>query len=155
MASKNKSEKLSLNLWAETDRPQRADFNSDNMIVDEVLGSHIADENLHLTSAEKSRVGAPISTAAYLGDGAASREINLPVSALAAIVYCDGMPAALYDSATGCVRNYMGVCVYGAGGSNGLTLRGNTLLVTQSAAQNGSAVCFNESGKQYRVAAIV
>ena len=155
MASYNKSEKLRLNLWAETDRPQRADFNSDNMIVDEVLGGHIEDDGMHLSLAEKSRVGSPLASTSYVGDGAASREIILPADALAAVVYCDGMPSAMYDSATGCVRNYSGVCVFGSGANSGLTLRKNVVVVSQSAAQNGYMNCFNESGKQYRVTVMV
>ena len=154
MASKNKSEKLALNLWAETDRPQRADFNSDNMIIDEVLGGHIEQENMHLSAAEKLRIGAPLVSTSYLGDGSASREITLAADAIAVVVYCDTMPAALYDSQAGCVRNYSGFCVYGSGNNSGLNLRGTTLVVSQTAAQNGFMCCFNENGKQYRVTVI-
>lgn len=38
MASTNKTENIGLNDWASEDRPERADFNSDNLILDEYIG---------------------------------------------------------------------------------------------------------------------
>ena len=45
MASTNKTEYLSLNAWVESDRPQRADFNSDNSIIDSALGAHLENDD--------------------------------------------------------------------------------------------------------------
>ena len=155
MASKNKSEKLKLNLWAETDRPQRADFNSDNMIIDAALGEHLENDQLHLTAEEKARAAIPLASTAYQGNGEASRAVNLPVDALAVMVYCEGMPFAIYDKSVEALRNYSGFYMFGAGSSAGVSVQNKTLVVTQDTQSKGSVMnCFNESGKQYRVVVI-
>ena len=152
MASKNKTEKLALNLWAETDRPQRADFNSDNMIVEEVLGGHIDNADLHLTDREKSRVQSPLVSTSYIGDGKDSQTVTLPCQALGVMVYCDGLPMSLYDSEKACVKNFSAVSVFASGENAGLILAGSSLTVSQSAqVQDGYMTCLNENGRQYRV----
>lgn len=49
MPSSAKTEKLGLNNWAGADTPKRADFNQDNRILDEKLGGHLENEDLHVT----------------------------------------------------------------------------------------------------------
>ncbi len=155
MASTNKTDNLGLNLWQGTDRPQRGDFNSDNMIVDTALGEHIANSDLHLTETEKARVKRPVQYYSYLGDGAAQASLSLSFTPSMVIVYCDGMPFCLYDSAKECTKVYSAVAGYGAGGSSGVAIEGSALKFTQdTAAKNGYMKCLNESGKQYRVAVI-
>lgn len=155
MASKNKSTRLGLNLWDESDRPQRADFNSDNMILDEVLGGHVENEDMHLTEEEKSRVAAPLATVAYLGDGTAQRTISLPCRAEALVVFCTGMPFGVYDSALGTTKVYSAFYAEGAGAQAGVSLSGTSLTVKQqSSGENGFSVCLNETGRQYRVAVL-
>ena len=155
MASKNKSEKLKLNLWAETDRPQRADFNSDNMIIDAALGEHLENEEIHLTAEEKSRAVMPLASTAYQGNGEVSRSVTLPVEALAVMVYCEGMPFAIYDKSAETLRNYSAFYMFGAGSSTGISVQNKTLVVTQDTQSKNSVMnCLNESGKQYRVVVI-
>lgn len=155
MASKNKSTKLGLNLWDESDRPQRADFNSDNMILDEALGGHLENEDMHLTAEEKSRVTSPLATMSYLGDGTAQRTISLPCRAEAFVVFCMEMPFGVYDSALGATKIYSAFYANGAGSQPGVSLSGTTLTVTQqSKGENGFAVCLNETGRHYRIAVL-
>ncbi|MBQ4569586.1 MAG: hypothetical protein IJA62_06005 [Ruminococcus sp.] len=155
MASKNKTENLGLNLWEGTDRPQRGDFNSDNMILDEALGEHIASSQLHLTQAEKARVTRPVQYQSYLGNGEAQATLSLSFTPSMVVVYCDSVPPCIYDSTKGCTKVYSAVAVYGAGSSSGAAIEGSTLKFTQdTAAKNGAMSCLNESGKQYRVAII-
>ncbi len=155
MASKNKTENLGLNLWDGTDRPQRGDFNSDNMIVDTALGEHLANANLHLTATEKERVKRPVQYYSYLGNGQAQASLSLSFTPSMVVVYCEGMPFAVYDSAKGCTKVYGAVAVYGAGGTSGVTLEGSTVKSAQdTGAQNGFMNCLNESGKQYRIAVV-
>lgn len=150
MASTNKTEKLKLNLWTETDRPQRADFNNDNVIIEEALGGHVNNDSIHLTEQEKSRVSAPVIYTGYSGNGQSSREVSLPCEATAVIVFCDSTPSAVLGE--GCVCNYRAVAMAGAGACKGLTLSSSKLTVTQdTVADNGAKSCFNESGRQYRV----
>ena len=53
MASTNMTEHLKLNQWIGSDKPKMADFNADNRKVDQAVGSHTADQTMHLTEAER------------------------------------------------------------------------------------------------------
>lgn len=152
MASINKTQRLGLNLWADTDRPQRADFNSDNMILEQVLGDHTENDGIHLTESEKARAASPVGYTGYVGNGESTRAVTLPVSPLAAIVYCVGKPSAVYDSTKNCVKNYKAAAVFGAGAQKGVSLSGASVTVSQEAeASAGAVMCLNEEGAQYRV----
>lgn len=155
MASKNKTEHLALNLWESTDRPQRGDFNSDNLIVDEALGTHLEDTNLHLTAEEKVRVQRPVKITGYQGNGQAEATITLDAVPTGVIVYCDTIPIVNYDSASECTKIYSAVVFYGAGSTKGAELAGKVLKVKQdTSAADGVMCCLNESGRQYKVAVI-
>ncbi len=155
MASKNKTDKLSLNLWESTDRPQRGDFNSDNLIIDEALGGHIEDTTLHLTTDEKSRVQRPVKTMGYQGNGDAEATITLDEVPVGVIIYCDTAPLQSYDSAAGYTKVYSAVAFYGAGATKGVELSGKILKVKQDVSiSNGVQSCLNESGRQYKIVVI-
>lgn len=155
MASSNKTEKLKLNSWAASDKPQRNDFNSDNLIIDQVLGGHVDDSNIHLTSTEKARVSRPIQLVAYMGDGKESILLNLSYIPTAVIVYREDMPPAVYDSTEGCTKVYSALAVYGGGATSGVKLSGAGVTAYQSASkQNGVKFCMNELNAQYKVAVI-
>lgn len=155
MSSTYKTEYLKLNSWEASDRPQRNDFNSDNTIIDTVLGEHLENDKLHLTSSEKTRVSQPIVLVSYAGDGSESRLITLPAVASAVVVYRDGMPPVVYDSTTGCTKVYSAIAVYGGGATSGITLNGSGLNVSQSAeASGGIKLCFNELNVQYKISLI-
>lgn len=152
MPSANKTERLGLNLWAGSDRPQRNDFNSDNTIIDQVLGDHTENEDIHLTADEKARVGMPMVNLSYIGDGNAQKTITIPVAVNAVIVYCEGNPCAVYDSTAGCTKNYMAVSMYGAAPSAGLQFNRTSVTVSQDTqAQSGFMNCLNETSKRYRI----
>ena len=152
MASTNKTENLGLNLWDGTDRPQRVDFNSDNMLIDEALGSHIDNTSLHLTETEKARVKRPVQNLSYMGSGESTATVTLPLVPSMVLVFCEGKPHSVYDSTKSCTKVYCGMAVYGAGATSGVTLEGGTLKVSQdSQAASGAMNCFNESGLQYKV----
>ncbi len=152
MPSANKTERLGLNLWEGTDRPQRNDFNSDNTIIEQVLGDHTENTDIHLTEDEKTKVQRPMVTTSYLGDGNAQRVITLPAVVTSVIVFCDSQPCAVYDFQNGCVKNYFGISMYGAGSSAGVDFNRSTVTVAQDTeVSNGSMTCLNESAKTYRV----
>ncbi len=155
MASTNKTEYLNLNEWSENDRPQRNDFNSDNSIIDTALGQHLENEDLHLTSTEKARVSRPFTVVSYVGTGAESLKVTLPLVAQAVLVYREDKPFTVYDSSAGVNKVYSAVSYTGAGATSGVTLSSNGYItVTQSAsAVNGIMNCLNESGGQYKVIA--
>lgn len=152
MPSANKTQRLGLNLWEGTDRPQRNDFNSDNTIVEQVLGDHVENQTLHLTADEKTKVKRPMVTVSYLGDGEAQRTITLPAVVTTVIVFCESMPCAVYDADAGCTKSYFGASMYGAGSSAGVAFNGSTVTVQQdSQASGGFMNCLNEADKTYRV----
>ena len=154
MASTNKTEHLMLNSWVETDRPQRNDFNSDNLIIDTVLGEHVEDNDLHLTESEKKRVASPFVVVPYSGTGAEIVTISLPVVPRFAVVYRKGMPFTLYDSEAGVNKVYGGVAFTSGGGATGGISLNTTegITLSQSAtASDGVKYCFNEEGGQYMV----
>lgn len=156
MSSYNKTERLGLNNWAASDRPMRNDFNSDNLIIDEVLGEHIADSDMHLTSSEKSRVSRPLVVNAYTGNGNAEREITLSTAPSGVFVYRVDKPFSVYDSTQSCTKVYSSVAFTGGLSASGISLTGSKLTVRQSSgAENGILNCLNESGVQYKIIIIV
>ena len=48
MASSSFTKNLGLCSWSETDRPKRIDFVTDNLLIDEKLGEHLADSDIHI-----------------------------------------------------------------------------------------------------------
>lgn len=154
MASTKKTEKLGLNSWESSDRPQRNDFNSDNLIIDTVLGTHVESSDLHLTSTEKARVSRPLVPVAYAGDGKSTYTVELSFNPTAVIVYCVGKPFAMYDSAQGVNKVYGAMAVYGAAQTAGVELAGNKVVVHQSEASSGVKHCLNEADAQYKIIAI-
>ncbi len=155
MASTNKTEHLGLNAWVEADRPQRNDFNSDNIIIDNTLGEHLDSSSMHLTETEKSRVSNPYVVVPYAGTGSETLKVTLPLVAKGVIVYREDMPFSTFDSVQSVTMVYGAVAFPSAGASAGVTLSSNGYVtVKQSAtATNGIKHCLNESGCQYRVIA--
>ncbi len=155
MPSTNKTETIGLNQWAETDRPQRADFNNDNLLLEDYIVSHTEDGDIHLTSAEKARVKAPVVNTSYLGSGDSSFTVTLPVVASAVVIFAQNKPSAVYDSALGYTKVYSGKALYGTGASGAVSLKGGSVVVenkTDSAER--VKYCLNEEGVQYSVMAV-
>lgn len=99
MASSAKTEKLRLNSWSGEDRPKREDFNTDNSIIDSVLGGHIADGGIHLTKEEKQRISAPYKTGSYIGTGESEKTLTLSAKPKAVLVFASNKPLVWLDSA--------------------------------------------------------
>ena len=152
MSTSNYTPNLHLSAWADSDRPKRADFVSDNSIIDTQLGGHIADSTLHLTAQEKAKVSEPFVSSIYSGSGESSRTISLGFQPKIVMVYKRGVPFVTYSNSV----NYVNAACsyYGHGASVGISITSNGVQVTQSSeASNGVMVCLNESGSQYTVIA--
>lgn len=155
MPSTNKTETIGLNQWIETDRPQRGDFNNDNLLLEDYIVSHTTDADIHLTSAEKARVKSPIVTTVYLGDGGSSRTVTLPVAASLVIVFAEDKPSNIYDSSLKCTKVYKGMAIFGGGSSGGVALNSGAIVVKNNTeATNGVMYRLNEEGVQYSVVAV-
>ena len=152
MATSNYTPNLHLSAWADSDRPKRADFVSDNNIIDTQLGGHVANNNIHVTSQEKAKIAEPFVSSLYSGSGESSRAINLGFQPKTVFVYKRGVPFVTY---CGGVNNVNAACgFYGNGASVGISITSNGINVSQSAqASDGVKVCLNESGSQYTIIA--
>lgn len=108
MSSTNKTPNLGLNNWAGSDRPQRADFNSDNLLLDTLAGGHIKNGDIHVTAAEKEKWNGPVAFSMYFGTNADSREIKLGYQPTAVFVYPQDMPMLAINFDTRVTECYFG-----------------------------------------------
>ena len=152
MATSNYTPNLHLSAWSDSDRPKRADFVSDNSIIDTQLGGHLADTTGHLTAQEKAKLSEPFVFNVYTGTGESSRTISLSFQPKLAIVFKRGVPFVTYSNGVNSVNAAVGC--YGHGCSEGISLSSSGVVVTQSAAAtDGVKICLNETDSQYTVIA--
>ncbi len=152
MASTNKTDNLHLNKWIETDKPTRADFVSDNNIIDEVISTHIDSDSVHLRGIEKERVSNPYQFRFIQGTGESSRTVNLDISPKFVIYFMFDEAPVKVSSGTAVVN--FGIAVNGNGGSGGCELSGNRLVLSQGT-QNGVKYNLNESDTQYTIVGFI
>jgi len=141
MPSTNKTANLSLNQWAETDRPMRNDFNSDNALIDSALGNHVKNSSIHVTAEEKEFLKDSHAVHMYTGTGESSKTVTLTEKFRCIFVFANGK--ALVESG----KVYSAIGYVGLGSSSGLSVSasGTGFTVSQS-----DTVCLNESGVQYK-----
>lgn len=151
MASSEYTPNLNLSAWTASDRPKRADFVSDNRIIDTALGGHIANSTAHMTADEKSRVSEPYVLRLYAGNGASSRSIDLGFQAKLVIVYKRTAAPVLFDGSITVVNS--AVAASGYSNTAGLSLNSTGFSVSQTAAVDGIKINLNENGSQYTVIA--
>lgn len=149
MPSSAKTGKLKLNKWSGDDKPKREDFNSDNVIIDSVLGGHISDAAMHLTQEEKQRLSVIYKTGSYLGTGESEKNVPLAFTPKAALVFMQNKPFTVTDS-----TGKMTVCSAAAIASlhtPGVMINGSGFKVSnsQSSVQNEPDVSLNKSGLTY------
>ena len=147
MASSNKTENLGLNNWLESDCPKRADFVSDNLIIDNLVGNHIKDTSLHLTAEEKGRATQPFDVNTYYGTGEATTTIKFSYTPKLAIV-C--MKNSTYQTTeSNYVKMNSGIAS-SIGTTGGVKITDNTVTATQStSASNGVFYNLNNSSAEY------
>ena len=152
MASSNYTANLHLCSWSETDRPKRADFVSDNSIIDTQLGGHINNANIHMTAAEKAKLSDPYICAIYAGSGEAERTIALSFVPKFAVVYKRNAPPVGYSNGVAVINS--GYTYYGCSGTSGISISSSGIVVTQeSTAVNGVRANLNETDGQYVIIA--
>ena len=152
MATSNYTANLHLSAWSDTDRPKRADFVSDNAIIDAQLGGHLADGGIHVTSAEKAKISEPFVSTVYAGSGESSRTISLDFTPKMVVVFKRGAPFVQYSGSVNVVN--AACAAYSHGSSAGVGITTNGVSVTEQAtAENGVRVSLNASGSQYTLIA--
>lgn len=148
MASSSYTTNLGLCNWAAADSPKRADFVSDNQIIDAAVGGHIADATKHLTAAEKEKALQPYATMIYAGNGTDNRTLTGNFAPKLVMVFKRTAPLTEYANGVTIVNS--GAAAYGHGGSAGVSINTTGFVVRQqSAAENGQRFSLNESGCQY------
>ncbi|MCH5303406.1 MAG: hypothetical protein J1E41_00960 [Ruminococcus sp.] len=142
MASTNKTQNLGLNNWLETDKPKRIDFVSDNTIIDNILGTHIKDSDLHLTSEEKDRVSQPFEISVGYGTGNPTKEMRTSFIPKMAIVFKTNSSPVKYAND----YPFVNFCIATQKGtSGGAELVNDTLTLKQSnVSENGVYYNLNE-----------
>lgn len=154
MASSGKTEKLGLSLWEAEDRPQRTDFREDNEKLEELVGGHLTNTAMHLTTNEKNFVRSPFAIMSYTGDGTKSRTFSYPSfrSPRLMLVFAKKAPPMKVVDGKACVYFAVGNSTLGA--SSGLTINFSNWLVSQQPVNENTAgyrYCLNESGREYGV----
>ncbi len=131
MSSNSKTPLLGLNSWAGSDKPKRDDFNYDNEVIDTVVGEHINDQDLHLSTEEKEKLNAPFLISYYIGDGVNTRVLTLDFTPSLVIIFAHGVPLSTYDKETDHVYAFGGFAtpLYSTAG---IYIGENKLTVTES-----------------------
>lgn len=151
MATSNYTPNLHLSAWEASDRPKRADFVSDNTIIDTQLGGHIANGNIHLSADEKAKLDEPYICMMYAGNGETQRTIPLDFHPKFVFIYKRGVPFVTYSNGVNVVNAATGS--YGQGSSVGISVTSTGVLVGESAASDGIRVSLNENLSQYTLIA--
>lgn len=149
MASSSFTPNLGLCSWEDSDRPKRIDFVADNMLIDEKLGTHLLDADIHTTKEEKQRMLTPYTVFEYAGNGESERTLTISGTYSFVIVYQKFYPAVTKDVSGNMVSH---LCfagrLFGSGGE--VTLQPDKLTVTQdSTPTDGVLNNFNENRGQY------
>ena len=154
MSSTNKTEKLGLNSWIESDTPKRADFNYDNEVIDRAVSEHTENTEIHITQDERECWNNNMHIGMYYGNGATSRVINTecPFDISFGIIFANNRPVAVTKFTDARDYNYLGF-ISEFCNSLGIALKENkrSFSVTQSStpAVSGEHTYFNESGLAY------
>lgn len=150
MPTNNKTPNLGLNDWIGTDKPMRGDFTSDNLLLDNLLGGHLANSAVHFSEEDRTKLETPFACGLLGGTGTASNTHVLPFEPKTVLVFAVGKPLAEYDAANGyTVCNAGLVCQNGA--SAGMQLQAKSLLLAQSQTVPADKVFLNlnKNGMQY------
>ena len=151
MASSNYTPNLHLSAWNASDRPKRADFVSDNTIIDTQLGGHIANSGIHVSAAEKAKLSEPFVSMRYAGTGESQRVIALDFHPKFVFVYKRGVPFVTYSNNVNIVNAAVGS--YSHGSTAGISMTSSGVSVSESEASNGIKLNLNENNAQYTLIA--
>lgn len=122
-----------------------------------LCGSHITNQNIHLTATQKQRLDQPYVSGRYTGTGTATREVSIGFSPSEVTVVAEGMAPMTINavnsgssSATTYNESYLGFAL-ASGGSMGveITTTGFKVYNGDSYALYGSKPMMNKSGLTY------
>lgn len=152
MSSTNKTSRLGLCNWLGTDKPEMADFNNDNAIIDNKFSEHLDDAVSHITDEERGVWNSPHYMGVYIGDGATQRTVTsgCPFTPSFMLVFGNGFATTVTDFAATQVKHYFGIAT-ARGATLGLELSGADFIIkSPSDSLSGNERCFlNQLGKTY------
>lgn len=151
MSSSNRTETLGLNSWLGSDRPERADFNADNEIIDATLAEHF-ESSVHITDSERAKWNSPYYFGVYFGDAALTRtiETNCPFTPTWGIIFKGSAMPATTDFSNNRNLNHFAI-VSVRSSTSGASLSGTAITVKQSstAIYSGEYAALNGMGDTY------
>lgn len=149
MSSSVKTLKLGLNQWAYSDTPKRIDFNSDNAIIDEKLGEHLADASLHVTQADKNSWNQKgFVCGSYFGTNEVQRRFSVGFQPKAVFIIANGYPPTGFDQLSNKIISYSGIAING-NGSLGLSVTQDGFALDMTETLGNSTCCLNKSAITY------
>lgn len=154
MSSTNKTTNLNLNSWIGSDKPQMADFNSDNEIIDSVMTEHKDDSVIHITQEERESWNTFVQLGMYYGDGSSERtvELDCDFDVKAAVIFANSRPLAATRFSDSKNYNYSAILSREAstiGVAFGDDYKSFTVEQSSSAVINNEYANLNESGVTY------
>ncbi len=117
---------------------------------DLLCGSHITDNTIHVTPADKALWDAPFAVGTYFGNGAASYTVATGFAPRIAAVFATRYPVNTVDFMNNASSCYWGLAVSG-NGTQGMELTNTGFKLLQGSAQeiSGSLPRLNEAGLTY------
>lgn len=152
MSSTNKTTYLGLNSWLGTDKPQRADFNTDNELIDTAIGEHFEDEIRHITGEERETWNSPYFIGTYFGNGETPRTITTkcPFEPSIVIVFANSFTPTVTNFSASTVRHYFGFATKRGSTMDFSFDKKNLIIKSTTDGTNGNEyVMLNQIGKTY------
>lgn len=146
MSSTNRTDHYMLNNWSGSDKPTRADFVRDNLLIDTALWQHASDTFAHLSNAEKERVSDPYVVGQYQGTDENTRVIELDFTPKLVLYFPLNEPLGWYDNGVNWVL--YGIAAAGFGSNGGCALGTNRFTV-QNVSYGNTRHELNNSSYQY------
>lgn len=126
---------------------QSTDENFASFLDKELLcGSHIRNDEIHVTADDKSKWNQSFVTGFYLGTGSGGRSVTLDFQPNLVLVCASGYPPAVINTDATSVTNYFGMATGNT--SSGVTIN-STGFRASSSSITGAKYALNEAGTTY------
>lgn len=111
-----------------------------------LCGTHIRNDDIHVTAADKAKWNEAFETGFYMGSGTSSKSINLGYKPKAALVCCTGLPMMSVNFANSTAKTFFAFAT--EDGSQGVELTANGFRLSSTSA-GGITSSMNEAGYSY------
>ncbi|MCR4925780.1 MAG: hypothetical protein K5917_05785 [Clostridiales bacterium] len=111
MSSSSKTNILSLNQWALSDKPKCEDFNYDNERIENILGTHCVNSTIHVTGSDKQLWNEPFVIGNYQGSNRSEVDFDLGFKPKIVLIFADTVP--LYQVVSGVYRHFSAIATRG------------------------------------------